>query len=368
MSLLKKAEITTAYFKCGMLGFQGSGKTFTATKIAEGVCKTIGKMKIAYFDTETGSDFLLENLKAEGIEVFQVKSRAFTDLLTTISDCQKEGVVVLIIDSITHVWRDLCESYQNKLGRKRLQFQDWGIIKKEWGKYTDEFVNSPLHIIVCGRAGFEYDYDFNEDGTKDLIKTGTKMKAESEFGFEPSLVIEMERVQHNREELAQITSKGKRQAFQPKIGSGWIHRAHILKDRTDTMNGQTIDNPTFDDFLPHFQKINIGGQHLGVDTSRTSEGMFSIEGKPNWQKEQEAKEVCLEEIKGTMLKCWPSASQEDKLGKLAFLESVFGTKSWTAVEKKTLDALQSVVDKLQAFEIKFKEGAPVKDTWEAVSQ
>src|SRR4051812_32554365 len=42
--------------------------------------------------------------------------------------------------------------------RSRLHFEDWGYLKSEWRKFTDRFVNSQLHIIVCGRAGFEYDY------------------------------------------------------------------------------------------------------------------------------------------------------------------------------------------------------------------
>jgi hypothetical protein len=64
---------------------------------------------------------------------------------------------------------------------------------------------------LCGRAGYEYDHEENEDGGKDLIKIGTKMKAEGEFGFEPSLVIEMERLtpptrKHKKGETSKIVS------------------------------------------------------------------------------------------------------------------------------------------------------------------
>src|SRR5690606_20607529 len=117
MSILKKAQNTMAYFKAGILGFPGSGKTFTASLLATGICKAIGNNKVAFFDTETGSDFLLAKLQGDGLEVFQVKSRSFTDLLQTIKDCETDGVGVLIIDSITHVWRDLCDSYDKKLKR-----------------------------------------------------------------------------------------------------------------------------------------------------------------------------------------------------------------------------------------------------------
>ena len=56
---------------------------------------------MAYFDTETGSDFLLKKLKAEGFEVSQLKSRSFLDLIKVIDECQNESMGVLIIDSIS---------------------------------------------------------------------------------------------------------------------------------------------------------------------------------------------------------------------------------------------------------------------------
>jgi hypothetical protein len=48
----------------------------------------------------------------------------------------------------------------------RLQFQDWDYLKSEWRKFTDVFVNSPVHIVACGRGGYEYDYTEDEDTKK----------------------------------------------------------------------------------------------------------------------------------------------------------------------------------------------------------
>ena len=354
MKILKRAESTMAFFKCGILGFPGSGKTYTASLLAIGICKAVKNNKIAYFDTETGSDFLLPKLKQEDIEVFQVKSRSFNDILEVIKECEQENIAVLIIDSITHVWRDLCESYDKKLNRKgRLQFQDWAIIKGEWKQYTDYFVNSKIHIIVCGRAGYEYDFDFNEDGTKDLIKTATKMKVETEFAFEPSLVIEMERTSETKEELKEHLgktdkkSKEAKQTHKPQTGSKWIHRAYVLKDRTDTMNGEIFDYPTFDNFLPHFKALNIGGEHLGVDTSRTSEDRFDKEGKPQWKRDQERATIALEEIKAEVDKYMPSNSAVEKKAKIYLAQLVFGTASGAALEKMSADQLSQGLKRIK---------------------
>jgi hypothetical protein len=228
-----------------------------------------------------------------------------------------------------------------------------------------------LHLIVCGRAGYEYEFDFNEDGSKDLIKTGTKMKVESEFGFEPSLVIEMERVSRSRQEFEAIP-KGKearqqRATFSPKIGSGWTHRAHVLKDRTDRMNGAIIDNPTFKDFKPHFDCINIGGKHMGVDTSRSSKDRFAPNGKPDWKKREERKTVVLAELREAIFTIWPSQSIEDKGLRRDFIQHSFGVRSWEAVEQKELEELEVTHELIDKFKEKYTELKDIKQSWEAVN-
>jgi hypothetical protein len=48
-----------------------------------------------------------------------------------------------------------------------------------------------VHILIAGRAGKEYEYQENEAGKKELITTGTKFKAEGEFGYEPDILVEL---------------------------------------------------------------------------------------------------------------------------------------------------------------------------------
>lgn len=353
-SLLKKAENKMAYFKAGILGFPGSGKTYTASLLAIGICKATGNNKVAFFDTETGSDFMLTKLQAEGVEVFQVKSASFRDCVQTIEECEEQGIGVLIIDSITHVWRDLCDSYDRKMNRRgRLQFQDWNVIKQQWKDYTNAFVNSKVHIIACGRAGYEYETDINEDGSKDLIKVATKMKVETEFGFEPSLIIEMERTTEDRDAIREYLgktdqkAKTQKQLHKPEVGSVTIHRAYVLKDRTDKLDGQTFDNPTFDDFAPHFKALNIGGEHMGVDTSRNSEALFDIQGKTSWQREGEQKAIALEEIEAEGTRYFGSTAK-DRTAKINLLEYVFGTTSKTKLEGMKADDLKKGLARMRA--------------------
>lgn len=95
----------------------------------------------------------------------------------------------------------MCESYCRNKAKAlkksvdRLQLNDWGYLKGEngWGKFADLYVNSPVHVILAGRAGYEFNVDEDEKGNKQLEKTGVKMTAEGEFGYEPSLLVYMGR-------------------------------------------------------------------------------------------------------------------------------------------------------------------------------
>ncbi len=181
MGLLKKLENKTAYAKIGIMGFAGSGKTFTASTIALELAKKLGEKSVAFFDTEKGSDFLIKKYKENGVDLIGVKSQAFADLIAVMKECEKEKIKILIIDSISHVWRELCESYQKKAGKKSLSMYDWGIIKKDWKTFTTLYINSPIHIFMLGRAGHEYEQSTNEDtGKKEMIKASTKMKNDDE--------------------------------------------------------------------------------------------------------------------------------------------------------------------------------------------
>jgi hypothetical protein len=328
MTLLRKATNQTAYLKAGIMGFAGSGKTFTAADLAIGLSKTVSDGKpVAFFDTETGSDFLIPKFKEHGIELLVAKTRSFKDLLTFMKEAEGQCSVA-VIDSITHVWQEILAAYTEKLRRRNgLLFQDWGPIKTEWRGFTDSYINSKMHVILCGRAGFEYDMEKDEAGKKELIKTGTKMKAESEMGYEPSLLLEMERVSADEE-----YAKGKR--------GGWIHRCYILKDRTDRMNGEAIDNPTFASFKPVVDFLNIGGEHVGVDATSSSTDLF--ESPESYHARKKRVEIVLELIVDTMTEAQiGGTSAKAKEEQVKHLKNAFGTSSWTAIKDMKLEALEA---------------------------
>jgi len=323
MLLLKKASNDTAFAKIGILGFNGSGKTYTAMQIAIGLCKKINTKQVAFFDTEKGSDFIVKPMEKEGIDLLVHKGRAFKDLISVMKEAEAGGIKILIIDSITHVWRDLCDSYQTSQKRKFLEMRDWGVLKKQWSEFTDLYVNSKLHVLMLGRAGDVYENEKNENtGKNEIVKNGVKMKVEGETGFEPDLLIEMERFWEN---------------------DVLLNKAYIVKDRSNTMNGKSFDKPTFKTFESFFNYINIGGEHKGVDVSRNSQDVF---GNPDYsaQEMQRRREIALENIGEAFTLTGLEGRAADVMKKKTeVLIKVFGTSSWTAISSMKATELERLV-------------------------
>lgn len=332
-SIFEPMTMDEAYAKIGITGFAGSGKTYTGALIAIGIVKLLRELghpdadKPAYFiDTERGSSWVKPMFDQAGIPVMRSRTRAFSDLVEGTREAEGNGSV-LLVDSVTHFWAELVESYRKRLNRKRLQFQDWATIKPLWHQYSDLFVNSELNIVLCGRAGYEYDYvdvegDDGQD-TKELRKTGIRMKAEAEMGYEPSLAILMQ-----REEVPQMGGP-------PKIR----RTAMILKDRSDTLDGQVFANPTFPDFLPHLERVQFGQAH-GKTAERSSESMFTEDHTRRMRERAERRDVCLDEIGAEIRKHYPDQTSADKGHRDEILEHAFGTRSWRRVETLTLEELE----------------------------
>lgn len=319
MTLFTKSKNTQAYAKVGLLGFAGAGKTYTATRIAIGLVDLMrragldhGARPAFFLDTETGADWVKPLFQESGIDLYTAKTRSFFDLLGAVDEAERDGSV-LIVDSISHFWRELCDTYLKSKKRQRLEFQDWGVLKKEWGRFTDRYINSALHIMMCGRAGYEYDFFEDGDGKKQLEKTGIKMKAETETGYEPSLLILMER--HMDMETRKV-----------------YRVASILKDRATKIDGKEFTNPTFRNFLPHFRCLNLGGEQLGVDTSRDSGELFDVDGDSEWRRETREKDIALDEIAEVLGKHYPGQSAEAKKTKADLLEEFASTRSWERVK------------------------------------
>lgn len=270
--MLEKAKTGIAKVKLGIYGEAGSGKTYTALKLAFGLGK-----KVAVFDTEHSSDFY-----AGEFDFQVVHSKKMQDLLTLLTSGELDGFDVLIVDSITHLWEDVQSSYIDSLKKsnnpkkraqgesEELQFQDWAKIKRPWKKMMALFLSMDIHVIFTGRLSYIYEMKNGE-----LSVIGDKMKAEGEAQYEPSILVKME------------LKKGK-------------NVATILKDRSNTITGQSFENPDIEMLKPVLQKLSK--KHSVPTAQKDDESSAAIfeeeeEGEIDFPKEEMVTKEQLQKIK-----------------------------------------------------------------------
>lgn len=342
MSLLMELGTGQGYLKAGLLGFNKSGKSYTGTLLAIAAARATGADgPIVMFDTEGGSEYLAPLvLRLTGKKLLGVKSRSFDDLMKVTLEAEEVGGA-LVIDSITHVWRELTEAYKKKRNKGTLDIRDIMAIKDIWAAWPDLYLNSQLHVCICGRAGYEWDMEENENGRKQLVKTGVKMKVESEFGFEPSLLIEMERVQE-------------------EVGGGkyrLTRQAIVLGDRFNKIDAHSCRFESCPEepekelaavaafFGPHLACLTPGA-HTPINTSVSSDPPVDEEG-PEWQREKRSRTILCEEIMGELTRAFPGQTSREKYAKGVLVKQAFGTFSWTHVEQLHSNQLKTGLEKIR---------------------
>lgn len=343
----KEAGEEMSFAKVGTYGVPGAGKTFTLTRLALGLMPLIGKTEAYMIDTETGSDFVARLFHQAGLKLRVIKSRAFRDTVAAIEQLRNEETV-LVIDSVTHIWAELMESYCRRLHKTELSFPDFRVLKGTdgWLMFSDGFLNSRLHVFVAGRLQDIYEMlDVSEPGRKPkygVAKVDERMKAERYFGYEPSLLFRMSAVRDPDliKQLRKTNSQKERLSISKQLGakSGYVHIAEVLKDRSDLLNGQSFTNPTYADFAPHFEFLGIGdsakGKHLAIDTERTSDELFG-EPEGNHYASRQRQTIAAEEVEGLIFKYFAGQTGAQKQARLNVIERVFGTRS--ALKVKAMD-------------------------------
>jgi energy-coupling factor transporter ATP-binding protein EcfA2 len=228
MAGFRKAKAEQAALKVGLYGPTGSGKTFTALLLAEGLAKKDGK-RVAYVDTERGTDFYckpVQERKAhpEAFDFDAIYSRSITEISEAVRGLKPSEYSVVVIDSMTHLWEAAKAAYAGRINRAgQIPFHAWGAIKKPYKDLEAYLISSPLHVFFCGRQANEFEED---EETGEMKKVGTKMKAEGDTPYEPHILIHMQHVR-NKENQSHVA-------------------AFIEKDRTSKLFGKTIINPTYD--------------------------------------------------------------------------------------------------------------------------
>lgn len=354
----QEIEGMSPWFKSGSYGTEGSGKSFTMALIAIGLHRHIKSTKpVVMWDSEQGSDFLMPVFRAAGIKLLGIKSRSLEELGKAIKKAP-EVADILMIDSLTHAYNELLTAYKKtkKGGGFYIDMRDWGKIKDEWrAQFAHPYVQSQIHIMWCARSKNIFEDVLDVEATAraggqekyTTISVGTGAKAETESAYEPSLLMEMEKVFSE-------PRKGR------KARGAYNIRMIINKDRANEIMGESFQYEAmttadaikacrpFKDVLPHFAFIQREGKSAIPFSDSTSEGLFegAHEDADSYFKYKRDKDICLEEIGEEIKRHFGGQTTEMKMARSDLMHEFFNTRSWTKIEGMRITDLKEGRERL----------------------
>lgn len=182
---LQTAQRRRAKIRMGLQGPSGSGKTYSALLIAYGLSGDYSK--IAVIDTENHSADLYAHL---GEYNTLGLSAPFTPekFIEAIETCEKAGMEVIIIDSVSHEWEYLVDYHASLQGNS---FTNWAKVTPRHNAFLQKILSSSAHVICTIRT--KTDYVLNEKNGK-LVpeKVGLKGVQRDGIDYELTLLFDLD--------------------------------------------------------------------------------------------------------------------------------------------------------------------------------
>jgi hypothetical protein len=185
MSLqLKKAQKHKVKIKIGVQGSAGSGKTYSALKMALGFTSID---RIAVIDTENGSASLYSDLFGEFLTLELPPPYTPERCIEAIDICAKSDVDVIIFDSISHEWigeggmLDLADQMAGN------SFTNWSKLSPRHNRFINKILSCSKHMICTMRSKQDYVLVENEKGKMVPEKVGMKSVTRDGVDYEFTL-------------------------------------------------------------------------------------------------------------------------------------------------------------------------------------
>lgn len=184
---LQQASRKNAKIKLALQGPSGSGKSYSALLMAYGLCNDW--TKIAVIDSENRSSELYAHLGPFNVLHLcaPFTPERYTEALKA---CEKAGMQVVIIDSISHEWMGsggILEAHALMQGNS---FTNWAKLTPRHNTFVQYMLQSPLHIIGTIRSKQEYVLA-EKNGKQVPEKIGMKGVTRDGMDFEFTLVFEL---------------------------------------------------------------------------------------------------------------------------------------------------------------------------------
>lgn len=186
----KKAVREQVWLKVLLSGASGSGKSYSALKLATGIAKKCGG-KIAFIGTEGSRDKYYSN--EFSYDLLQLDDPYTTDkYMDAIDEAVNGGYKVLVIDSMSHEWKWLNDTHDKMPGNS---FTNWGKLKPKHRLFMDKVLNSPIHVIATARGKDDWVLE-DKNGKQVPKKVGMGQQQDKDIAYEYTVSLMIEQDTH----------------------------------------------------------------------------------------------------------------------------------------------------------------------------
>lgn len=189
---LRKATRQKSKIRLGLSAPAGGGKTYSALLIASGMTSWD---KIALIDTENGSGDLYSHLGDYNVLSLEAPYSP-ERYVEAIHQCEKAGMEVIIVDSITHEWDGkggILDIHSSMTGNS---FTNWATLTPRHQNFINAILSSPCHVITTVRRKQEYEMTKDNNGKVKVDKVGMKEITREGFEYELTVNLELD-IKHN---------------------------------------------------------------------------------------------------------------------------------------------------------------------------
>lgn len=186
----KKATREQVWLKVLLSGASGSGKSYSALRLASGIAKKCNS-DIGYIGTEGSRDKYYSNEFA--YDLMQLEDPYTTDkYIEAIEMAVDAGYKVLIIDSLSHEWKWLNDTHDKMPGNS---FTNWGKLKPKHRQFMEKILNSPIHIISTARGKDEWTLE-DRNGKQVPKKVGMGQQQDKDISYEYTVSLMLQQDTH----------------------------------------------------------------------------------------------------------------------------------------------------------------------------
>lgn len=192
MAGFTKAKKEKIYLKVLLAGASGSGKSYSALKLATGITNKAGG-RIAAIDTEAGriryyaNEFDFDDLQLE--EPYTPEK-----YIDAINQAVDGGYNVLIIDSITHEWNYIIDQVDKIPGTN--SYTKWAKLTPRHNKFTEKIIQSPINIIATVRGKDAYVLEQDKNGKQVPKKVGLGYTQRDGLEYEYTVTFNIDQANH----------------------------------------------------------------------------------------------------------------------------------------------------------------------------